>query len=222
MNLDAYGRRWSPKRRTMGVWIAVLAIEAYLLVAYFALTPATPSGGLRYLLYPFVWINAGLWVLRAVSPDPRARTHRVIGLAVAGAYLFVLLYLPGTIGFGAAGRPIDLRVAMYAPGWGPLVAFSSPWLRLYLVPFQVIGYASLAYLVYANVLVLTRSVLSGVLGLVTCIGCTAPALAALLGLIGGPTASLTTTAYAWSYDIGTAIFLFTIGLLTWSYRRGRS
>jgi len=92
---------------------------------------------------------------------------------------------------------------MYAPGWGPLVAFTSPWLRLYLVPFEVLGYASLAYLVYANVLDLTRSTFSGALGLVTCVGCTVPVLTPLVGVLGGPAAGLTTTAYAWSYDIGT-------------------
>lgn len=127
-----------------------------------------------------------------------------------------------TIGFGTAGRPTDLRVAMYAPGWDPLVAFSSPWPRLHLVSFQVSGYASLAYLVYANVLVLTRSVLLGVVGFVSCVGCTVPVLVPLLGFLGEPTASLTTTAYTWSYDIGTAIFLLTIGLLAWSYRKGES
>jgi len=77
---------------------------------------------------------------------------------------------------------------MYAPGWGPLVAFTSPWLRLYLVPFEVLGYASLAYLVYANVLDLTRSTFSGALGLVTCVGCTVPVLTPLVGVLGGPAA----------------------------------
>jgi len=112
---------------------------------------------------------------------------------------------------------------MYAPGWGPLVAFTSPWLRLYLVPFEVLGYASLAYLVYANVLDLTRSTFSGALGLVTCVGCTVPVLRRHSSAfsVGLPPA-LTTTAYAWSYDIGTIIFLLTVGLLSWSHRRSRS
>jgi len=101
------------------------------------------------------------------------------------------------------------------------VAFTSPWLRLYLVPFEVLGYASLAYLVYANVLDLTRSTFSGALGLVTCVGCTVPVLTPLVGVLGGPAAGLTTTAYAWSYDIGTIIFLLRSGC-SWSHRRSRS
>jgi len=42
--------------------------------------------------------------------------------------------------------------------------------------------------------------------------------ATLVGVLGGPAAGLTTTAYAWSYDIGTIIFLLTVGLLSWSHR----
>lgn len=129
--------------------------------------------------------------------------------------------IPGTIRFGTAGTPTDLRIAMHAPGWGPILAFTSPWLRLYLVPFEVLGYASLAYLMYANVLELTRRTFSGVLGLVTCVGCTVPVLTPLVGILGGPAASLTSTAYAWSNDIGTMIFLLTVGLLSWSHRRSR-
>ncbi|MFB6201241.1 MAG: hypothetical protein ABEI98_04445, partial [Halorhabdus sp.] len=152
-------------RQTVRVWLVIVLLEAYLLLGYFALTPADPTTEVRYLLYPFVWINAGVWAVRRVDPNPGNWLHRAIGVVVASAYLFVVMYIPGTVGFGAPGAPVDLRIAMYAPGWGPLVAFTSPWLRLYLVPFEVLGYTSLAYLVYANVLDLTRGALSGVLGL---------------------------------------------------------
>jgi len=47
-----------------------------------------------------------------------------------------------------------------------------------------------------------------------------PVLTPLVGVLGGPAVGLgTTTAYAWSYDIGTIIFLLTVGLLSWSHRR---
>lgn len=209
------------ERQSLRLWLAVVLIEIYLVLAYFAFTTAEPTGEIRYLVYPFLWINAGLWAVRRVDPNPGSRRHHAIGLVIGGAYLFVVLYLPGLIGFGTTGAPLDLRVAMYAPGWGPLVAFTSPWLRLFLVPFEVIGYASLAYLVYANTVSVTRRTVSGILGLVTCVGCTVPILTPFVGAIGGPAAGLTTTAYTWSYDIGTAIFLLTIGLLTWSHRRGK-
>jgi hypothetical protein len=43
---------------------AVVAVEAFVLVGYFGATPARAIQ-LRYALYPFVWMNVGLWgVLR--------------------------------------------------------------------------------------------------------------------------------------------------------------
>lgn len=221
-DIHARVQHLSGERRSRRLWLTILVLEANLLLAYFAFTGARPTGEVRYLVYPFVWLNASIWGVRRVDPSPGSRTHRAIAVAVAVAYLLVLLYLPGAVGTGAPGVPVDVRVAMYAPGWGPILAFTSPWLRLYLVPFEVVGYASLSYLVYANALTLTRGAFSGVLGLVTCVGCTVPVLAPLVGLLGGPATSLATTAFAWSYDAGTAVFVLTVGLLTWSQRRNRS
>lgn len=219
MNLRTFGRQWARERRTIRVWIAVVVLETYLLFAYFAITSDQPSAEIRYLVYPFIWINAGLWAISRADSNPGNRSHRVLAALIAGVYLLVMLYLPGNVGLGAAGAPVDLRIEMYAPGWGPLLAFTSPWLRLFLVPFEVVGYVSLAYLVYVNVLDLTRGVLGGVLGLVTCVGCTVPILVPLAGVLGGPAAGLTTTAYEWSYDLGTLVFVLTLGLLYWSHRR---
>lgn len=225
MTISAHPRDWVTsieiERRTVQFWLAVSLIEVSLLFAYFTLTTAEPTSEIRYLVYPFVWINAGLWGVRRVTPNPGSSRHRALGLIIASAYLFTVLYVPGVIGPGTTGTPTDLRVAMYAPGWGPIVAFTSPWLRVYLVPFELLGYASLTYLVYANVLELTRHAVSGALGLVTCVGCTVPVLTPFVGMLGGPASSLTTTAYAFSYDIGTAIFLITVGMLSWSHRRGQ-
>lgn len=202
-------------------WVALVGLEVLLLIAYFALTPDYPTDEIRYLVYPFLWINAGLWAVSRAEPNPPNRALRLLAAAIAGAYLLLILYIPGNVGIGGAGIPVDLRIEMYAPGWGPLVAFTSPWLRLFLLPFEVVGYGGLAYLVYVNLLDMTRGVLSGAFGLVTCIGCTVPVLVPLAGILGGPAASLTTTAYAWSYDVGTLFFLLTVGLLSWSHRQTR-
>lgn len=208
-------------RPRLHVALAVCALEAVLVVAYFAITDAHPTNAVRYLVYPFVWINVGLWAVWRVDANPATRAQRAIAGVVAGAYLFALFYLASTIGSGAAGVPVDVRVELYAPGWGPLLAVSSPWLRLFLVPFEVVGYAALSYLLYATVLDLSRGALSGVFGLVTCVGCTVPVLVPLAGLLGGPATSLTTTAYAWSYDLGTLSYVLTVALLSWSHRRPR-
>ncbi|MFB6354097.1 MAG: hypothetical protein ABEJ92_08435 [Halobacteriales archaeon] len=212
----AGARRWVP------VALGVALLEASLVAGYFALVPAEPTGELRYLAYPFVWINAGVWAVRRSSPTAGSRAHAWLARALAAAYFVLLLWVPGNVGLGTLSPAHlglhHLRVAWLAPGWGPIVAYDGI-VRLYLVPFEVVGYASLAYLVYANLLAATRSALSGALGLVTCVGCTVPVLAPLVGLLGGPAASLATTAYAYSYDIGTAVFLLALGLLAWSHRR---
>lgn len=204
-------------RHRLRVWAAVVILEVYAVIVYFLLTDATPTGELRYLAYPIVWTTLGLWVLVDVEPDPGSRAHAFAAGALATLYFGVLLWIPGNIGLTPADSMITWRVEMYAPGWGPLVAATTPWIRVFLVPFEVIGYLGLAFLVYANVLTLARGALSSVLGLVTCVGCTVPVLVPLLGVLGGPATSLTTTAYAWSYDIGTAIFVVTVGLLYHSY-----
>lgn len=204
--------------RTVSIWLAVTVLEVYAVAAYFALTPDSPTGDLRYLFYPLVWMNAGVWAVVRANPDTGNWRHRALGVAVAVAYFLAVLYVPGKLGPGAAGAAVAVRVEMAAPGWGPLVAVTSPWVRAFLVPFEVVGYAALSYLVYANVLRFSRRTLSGVLGLATCVGCTVPILAPLVGAFGGPTAGLTTTAYAWSYDLGTVVFLLTLGLLYWSQR----
>lgn len=197
-------------------WAGLLAVEALAVAAYFALVPGE-SGALRYVVYPFVWINAGLWAVLRTTPNVGTRRHRLVGLVVGAGYFLLVMAVPGNVGLGAAAEP-SFRVGWYVPGWGPLVAVSSPWVRLYLVPFEVLGYTALAYLVYANAIELARGTLSGALGVVTCVGCTVPVLAPLVGLLGGPAASLSSTAYAWSYDLGTVLYLLTLGLLLASHQ----
>jgi len=222
MNLSAHTREWVSsveiERRTARFWIVVVLLE-FLLLAYFALTTAEPTTEVRYLVYPFVWINAGLWAVRRDHPhsgDANTSSSRDRHCDRIPVRRSVHSRDDRVRGHRYTNRSSysDVRTRV-----GTLVAFTSPWLRLYLVPFEVLGYASLAYLVYANVLDLTRSTFSGALGLVTCVGCTVPVLTPLVGVLGGPAAGLTTTAYAWSYDIGTIIFLLTVGLLSWSHRR---
>lgn len=198
----------SPRTRA---WLGLIALETVLVATYFAVSPGE-SGPLRYVAYPFVWINAGLWGVLRAAPTVANGWHRLLGLTVASGYFLLLMAVPGNVGIGAVTE-WSLRIGWVVPGWGPIVAVSSPLVRLYLVPFEVVGYGTLSYLVYVNALRMARGTLSGALGLVTCVGCTVPVLAPFLGMLGGPAASLSTTAYSWSYDVGTALYLLTLGLL---------
>lgn len=204
-------------------WVALVTIELLSLVAYqIATGPAV--GEVRYLLYPFVWINVGLWAVTTTNPAAGSTRHHRLALLVGGGYFVAVMAIPGNLALGSLrGLHLDfssLRVAMAPPGWGPIVAYAGV-VRLYLVPFEVVGYLALAYLVYANALSLARGTLGGALGLATCVGCTVPVLAPLAGALGGPATGLATTAYAYSYDLGTALFVLTTLVLVASHDRGR-
>lgn len=59
-------------------------LEAYLSVAYFVLTSGHATDGIRYLVSPFLWINAGLWVVSQSEATPRNRLHRSLAAYLQG------------------------------------------------------------------------------------------------------------------------------------------
>lgn len=197
---------------TIATWTLVLFTEFLLVAGYLAFS-STSADNLRYVVYPFVWINVGVLAAVSIDPTPQNRRHWALAIVVAVGYYFVLLYTASNIGPNPLATEWSLSVSLTTPGWGPLLVATGPGFSLTPIPFEVIGYAALAFLLYANVLQISRSVLAGALGLVTCVGCTVPILAPAIGLLGGPASSLTTTAYQYSYDLGTVLFIVTVGIL---------
>lgn len=194
-------------------WGAVLFVQASLVIVYIR-TTATGIDRIRYLIYPFVWINLGLWVaLHTRRPRTRTRVRLIAG-GIAVAYLVLLLALPGKVAIDPVGSVnTGLSVRMAVPGWGPILAYEGAYLRLHLVPFEAVGYTALAYLVYLNLNQLSRSSIAGGIAVITCVGCTVPVLVPVLGILGGTGTTLASTAYAWSYDIGTAVFVLVVIVL---------
>lgn len=215
-------REWLHSDRTVELALlgtAIIFVQA-LIVSWYAHLYTVDLASIRYVVYPFVWINVGLLAVFAAERVVADRRIMMVAGIVAGGYLFVLLWLPGKIALG--GNPdlptgLDIRGAV--PGWGPIVAYNGPSFRAYLVPFEVIGYSSLAYLVYLNIVHISRASLAGVFGIVTCIGCTVPVVVPLLGILGGTGTTLASTAYSWSYDIGTALFVLIVVVLYYSHWR---
>jgi hypothetical protein len=171
----------------------------------------------RYTLYGLVWVFVGIvavWRARPAPTDARTRRRAV---AIAGIYFVALAIAGGVV--VAAMRPGEgeyaLRVATLAPGWGPAPVVSTPWAALVLMPARVVGYLALAYLVYATVIDAAGAAVSGVVGLFSCLSCSWPIVASLLtGVFGGGSVVVATT-FDLSYDISTAVFLVTVGLLYW-------
>jgi len=190
---------------------ALLAVEIGLLGAYLALTDWSVLAP-RYLLYPLVWVNAGLLAVARTAPVEATRRSRRLAAAVAVGYLLVLLWVDGSVSLQGTGT--GLRVAWLPPGWGPALLYGGESLSLALFPYRVVGYGALAYLLYATLSTATRAAFGGLVGLVSCVSCTLPVVAALLsGLVGGSAA--VTAATAWSYDLSTVAFLSAVGLLYW-------
>lgn len=201
---------------------AVVVAEALALWVYLVVADVTVLAP-RYLLYPFAWINVGLWALVRTDPAPAGRNRRLVAGAVGAGYLAVLSVVGGLVGPGFAfydappgftGLVVD---AGLPPGVGPAVLYQGPLLYVVVLPFKVVGYLALSYLVFATVLDAAGSAAAGVLGVFSCVSCVLPLLASWVsGLVGG-TAAVVVAAYAGSqsYDLSTLAFLVTVALLYW-------
>ncbi|WP_323675516.1 hypothetical protein [Halorubellus sp. PRR65] len=202
---------------------AVVLAEVALLAGYLGLTGASATS-VRYLLYPFVWIDLGLSAVFAVDvPGTSSALARRAALAVASAYLATLAFAGGLVdvtvladGHGHAhGAGVDLAVfTALPPGWGPTVVLDAPSATLTLVPYKVVGYVALAYLTYAAVVDTAASAASGAIGLLSCASCSWPVFASLLAAaLGGE--AVANALYAHSMDLSTVAFVAAVALLAW-------
>ncbi|MFB6304487.1 MAG: hypothetical protein ABEH47_04925 [Haloferacaceae archaeon] len=217
--LRSVGDRLGVDRVDLLVWTVVVLFELLLVLTYLAVTSASITEP-RYVVYPFVWINVGLLAVSRTTLADRSRRVRVVALAVAGAYLLALLAVAGLVRFGVVS-PVapgtGLRVSWVVPGWGPVVVYRSAAVQLVLVPFELVGYAAVAYLLYARLLDAVAGVLSGLLGLVSCVGCTFSLLTPVAGVAGFGAAVVSL-----SWDLSTLVFLLTVALLYWAPEIGRA
>jgi hypothetical protein len=214
-NLD----RFVPRRSTVFVAAALIVAEALLVGWYVWLSDATVYDA-TYLAYPFAWINVSVLAVWRTTPAPTTRRRRWIGAVAAVAYGLVLAVLGGLVarGYLLFGEQwtTSLRIAIEVPpGWGPALLYVGPYLRLSVIPFKLIGYLALSYLVYATVIDARGSAVSGVFGLFSCVSCSWPIVASLVtGITGAGTASFQ-AAFVSSYPLSTAIFVGTVALLYW-------
>lgn len=202
-----------------GLLAAAVGLEAVLVVGYFLATPGTVTVP-RYVVYPFVWIDAVLVaVYRTPIPTAPPRRHLLAG-ALAAGYFLLLANWAGLLGLTVGGHhPIPegvlgVSVGAGSPGWARVRLVTEAF-YVSVVPYRVIGYLGLTYLVYAAIVDASGVVASGALGFVSCLSCSAPILAsAVTGVLGG-WVTLMSTAIAYSVDISTVAFLASVALLYW-------
>jgi len=214
-----WAARLRPDRETVLWGALVLNLELLLLASYAILSDTQLIGPLavRYWLFPFVWINVGLWALFRTRPAPAGTRQRRIAGAIAVGYFGVLAYFGGVIGLASTPDISTLRVVLLdlPPGWGPAVLYDGTVVGVTLMPYKLVGYAALAYLVYATVLDAAGSAIGGLLGLLSCVSCTWPVLATLVtGVVGSGTA-VANAAYGQTYGLSTVVFVVTVALLYW-------
>jgi hypothetical protein len=216
-------------RPAVGVLAVVVVAELALVAGYLGLTGAS-ARSIRYLLYPFVWIDLAVWAVFAVDAGASASTRaRNAALAVAVAYLLVLALAGGVLDVSlfadghthVHGTGVDVTLfTSLPPGWGPTLVLESPGVTLTLVPYQVVGYLGLAYLTYVAVVDAAASALSGAIGLLSCASCSWPVFASLLAAALGGEAVLD-AVYTYSLDLSTVAFVVAVVLLAWRPPVGR-
>lgn len=196
-------------------WVVVVAVELLLVAGYFWVTGAEPTS-LRIVLYPLVWLNVGVWAVNRSRPPTASRRRRLVAGVVASVYFVGLAYAAGLVAVGhSPPEAVGVSLTAASPGWGPIVAYTSPHLRLLFVPFRVVGYLALSYLLYVATLDVTTVAVSGVLAFVTCVGCSFPLLVAAVGGVAGGSAGLVTAVSAYSLDLSTVVFVLAVALLSW-------
>lgn len=204
-------------RRDVTVIGGLLAIQLAFVAVYFLATDAEATQP-RYLLYPLAWIAVGLWAPLRVGPRTGSTRARVVGAAVAVGYFLLVVWIAGLIGtHGDHVHHVQtgFDVALASPGWGPRVSYVTAIGHVTVIPYLVVGYATLSYLVYAAIADATSAAASGVLGLFACVGCSFSLLASLVAGAAGGSSGLATAVYALSIDLSTLVFLLAVGLLLW-------
>lgn len=203
---------WSSVRSPIraAVATAVVATVALLtaIATYLRLTDAVITTG-RSLSYPVVWIVTSLTAAVWIGLTVRGRPRRWRGVAIGGGYTLVIAWLTGLLGATTGGFP--LRVHAAPPGWGLIILYDSGLLRLSIVPFKLIAYLALGYVIYALVAAHRGSIRAAAVGVFSCVSCTGPLLVAIIGAVGGTQA--TTAVATAGYDIATVALVATFGLL---------
>lgn len=204
-----------PPREDLPWLVVAILVEGILLLGYFLATPADVVAP-RYVVYPLVWINVGLWAV-VRTPLPRGgRRGILISGVVAGVYFLVLAWLAGLVGLHThAYLPRGLWIAgLGSLGWGPRIAFVAEGFYLYFIPYKVVGFLALSYLVYVTVLEATEAALSGAVGLLACVSCAFPVFSSLAAGLVGPSAFVA-AVYQVSVDLSTVVFVVAVALLYW-------
>ena len=204
------------ERRTLVYTAAVANTMVLALLLYALSTGRSPT---TFWLFPAVWITTATWALVRTSPTSATFRTKLTAGTIAVGYFLVLAFVGGLFGpSGEVATGLTVQFTDLPPGWNPAILYSGSTVQFAVVPFTALGYATLSYLVYVTAIEAKNAVAGGVLGLFSCVSCTLPVIASVLGGFVGGGAALAAAASAQTYALGTVVFVITVGLL--SYRPG--
>jgi hypothetical protein len=215
MSTGTLSDRFRPNGETLALAGLVVTTELLLVLGYVVALNVQVRDWTLYAV-PFVWINVGLWAVVRTDPQSAPARKRLLAAAVAGGYFLLLAYFGGL--FGPGNSPVTAYSVEFLdipPGWSPALLYNGPIVSLALLPYKMVGYLALAYLVYATALDASNAVVGGVLGLFSCVSCSFPIIAGVVtGIVGGGGA-LAGLATSSTYLLSTVVFVVTVGLLYW-------
>lgn len=210
---------FSLDRQTMLYGALLLNTELLLVAAHVVLggTSATSWQGVAQYVYPLVWINVGLLAIVTTDPPPVASKQRRRALAVGAVYFLVLAAIGGLIRPGTPGAPayFQMNFLQLPPGWNPMAAYFGNWVSVTLIPYKIVGYGALAYLVYVMLLDASGLSLGSLTGLFSCVSCVLGILVPTVSSLLGGTAAAVGQLVPQSYGAATVVYLVSIGLLHW-------
>jgi hypothetical protein len=207
--------RLRPSGETLA-WAALVVTTEFLLVAAYVVGLDIQVRDWTLFVVPFVWINVGLWAIVRTTPAAASARKRRVALLVAGGYFILLAYFGGLFA-PAHGHASSFSIELWGipPGWSPALLYSGSVVTLALLPYKVVGYVALAYLVYATALDASNALVGGVVGLFSCVSCSFPIIAGIVTGIVGSGGALAALATESSYLLSTGVFVVTVGLLYW-------
>ncbi|MDZ7747089.1 MAG: hypothetical protein U5K28_11530 [Halobacteriales archaeon] len=207
-----------PATRTLVYWGAILNTQLLLVILYSILVSGPPGSlrGVFILVMPWIWLDISWWAYRNTSMPRVVGRRKTVAALLAGGYFLVLAFVGGVLLPGIGERATGLRLVTYQipPGFAPALLYSGERLVVNLIPYKVVGYLALAWLVYGTVADASGSVGAGVLGLFSCVSCVLPVIAGVLTTVTG-SAGFAATIGQQSYLLSTTVFVVTVLLLRW-------
>ncbi len=197
-------------------WLGLVVTTEFLLVVGYVVLFGITVRDWTLFAIPFVWLNIGGWAVLKTTPAPTATRKRRIAVALGAGYFLVLAYFGGLIAFESSlVTGVSVNLFGLPPGWSPAFVYNGDLLTVVLLPYKVVGYFALAYLVYATALDASNALAGGLVGIFSCVSCSFPIIAGVVTGIAGGGGALAVAASQWTYILSTLVFVVTVGLLFW-------